>query len=903
MKKFYVFLLVFLVGLVLHAQSPFVTTWEVDNSVGLGITIPVNPDFSNYNYAVDFGDGTTQTNVTGDVSHTYSAPGVYTVSISGDFPAISFLSLGEGSAISEKIKTVTQWGDNPWLSMHGAFAFCKNLQVMATDVPDLSQVTSLAQMFLLAENFNQSIDNWDVSNVTNMGSMFNKATSFNQPLNSWNTGNVTSMGGMFWGATSFNQPIGNWDTSNVTSFYHMFYEAAAFNQNINTWDVSSLIYIEFMFAYATAFNSPLDTWDISGVTALSFVFWDAASFNQDISTWDVSNVTSFTGFLSGASSYNQPMDSWDVSNAANMMWMFAGANSFNQPLNSWDVSNVNHMAGMFAHCFVFNQPLDNWDVSSALYMDAMFLYCYAFNQDISGWEINTNYLINFLSGTALDIQNYDLLLSNLVTSGVSNGTLGSYGLEYCNSGAHDALQNTLGWTISGDSASLNCNTLMGNVIFDIDNNGCGGTDPGTTGVLVSAVNSNNDVWATLTNAGTYELGGVSDNLSVTLTNLPSYYTPSPATASVSFGGATTAVQDFCLTATQLATDLNVVILPLTHVMPGSNQVEYLLMVKNVGSEAVTSSEVTFSYDGNLQTYLSASAIPTVSTASSQTFTIPTLQPFSEYAVNLYFETEQPPILNFNDIITLTATVNSITNPNDVNPANNTYIVEQTVIGSFDPNDKQVLQGDAISIEETDEYLDYIIRFQNSGTANATYVAIRDTLDTKLDWTTLQPISASHDYELKITNGNALEFVFNGINLPYESADEPGSHGYVAFRVKPKSNVVVGDVISGEAAIYFDYNLPIITNTVATTIMAPLATEESVMLAETVKVYPNPASNTISVRTSEGVLVDSVSIYSVQGQLLGTYKAQSISVANLASGVYVLQIATNKGTVSQQLIKQ
>ena len=878
MKKFYVFLLVFLVGLVLHAQSPFVTTWEVDNSVGLDITIPTFYMY-NYSYTVDFGDGTTQTNVTGDVSHTYGAPGVYTVSISGNFPAIHFFSLGQEAPMSEKIKTVEQWGNNQWLTMHGAFRDCKNLVLNATDVPDLSQVTNMDVMFAGAESMNQPINNWDVSNVTSMMSLFYEAVSFNQPLNNWDVSNVTNMGTLFYGATSFNQSLWDWDVSSVTDFHSLFSGASSFNQPLGGWDVSSAVNMSAMFFGASSFNFPLNNWDVSGVTNFELMFFNAYSFNQ-------------------------PLDNWDISSATSLGGMFYGAYLFNQPLNTWDVSGVESLGFMFGNSG-FNQPLDNWDVSGVTDMVGMFSFALDFNQDLSDWNITTDDLTLMVSGTNMSIDNYEALLFSLATSSLSNGTLGATGLTYCNDMARNVLVDIFGWDIVGDSVAPECFNyeISGSVTFDLLGDGCDNQDPGANLVLIEATD-NIDTWSTFAVDGSYTLDVPVNNVTLSVVNMSSEFTITPSSMPISFGSATSVTQDFCISGNQSIEDLAVTILPLNDARPGFVS-RYKLVVSNLGTESMSNVLLTLNYNGGIQSFVSASSSLFVSVnTASVSLIVPNISPLGVFETQIIFANAQPPVLNGGDEILLTASIgNNSNNTNDVNPSDNLYTLTQEVVNSFDPNDKQVLQGDAISIEETDEYLDYIIRFQNSGTANATYVAIRDTLDTKLDWTTLQPISASHDYELKITNGNALEFVFNGINLPYESADEPGSHGYVAFRVKPKSNVVVGDVISGEAAIYFDYNLPIITNTVATTIMAPLATEEVVMLTETVKVYPNPASNTISVRTSEGVLVDSVSIYSVQGQLLGTYKAQSISVANLASGVYVLQIATNKGTVSQQLIKQ
>src|SRR5690606_36305982 len=139
------------------------------------------------------------------------------------------------------------------------------------------------------------------------------------------------------------------------------------------------------------------------------------------------------------------------------------------------------------------------------------------------------------------------------------------------------------------------------------------------------------------------------------------------------------------------------------------------------------------------------------------------------------------------------------------PDNNTYELEQVVVNSFDPNDKRVVQGNTITTDETSNYLDYIIRFQNTGSANAINVKITDNLHPNLDWSTLSVTSASHDYNvnlisLNIVNGNNVEFSFDNINLPSETQNEPESHGYIAYKIKPINSIGEGDVMSGNASI-------------------------------------------------------------------------------------------------------
>ena len=132
------------------------------------------------------------------------------------------------------IVRVEQWGTTVWSSFLSAFWYCENLDVTATDIPNLSACTNMRSMFqgcTKLVNGNGSISGWQTANVTNMSSMFYGATAFNQPLN-WNTQNVTNMSYMFQRATAFNQLL-NWNTQNVTNMGAMFSGASSFNQPLN----------------------------------------------------------------------------------------------------------------------------------------------------------------------------------------------------------------------------------------------------------------------------------------------------------------------------------------------------------------------------------------------------------------------------------------------------------------------------------------------------------------------------------------------------------------------------------------------------------------------------------------------------------------------------------------------
>ncbi|AFM06291.1 conserved repeat protein [Bernardetia litoralis DSM 6794] len=142
-----------------------------------------------------------------------------------------------------------------------------------------------------------------------------------------------------------------------------------------------------------------------------------------------------------------------------------------------------------------------------------------------------------------------------------------------------------------------------------------------------------------------------------------------------------------------------------------------------------------------------------------------------------------------------------------------------ILDSYDPNDKQVAPFGLTNenlIEATTE-LDYTIRFQNTGTIEAVNIVVLDTLSEYLDIETIRLGMVSHDYNFFI-DGDAdtrvLRFEFDNINLPDSNSNEPASHGFIKFKIKQKANNRIGTVIKNRAAIYFDFNSPIITNTIS-----------------------------------------------------------------------------------------
>ena len=387
-------------------DNPFITTWKTDN-VGSSsddqITIQRGSYDDDYDFKVDWGDGTSDSGVTGDITHTYGSAGTYMVKITGTYPGIAFWS----NADNEKILSVEQWGDVEWMSMENAFSRCKNLVINATDTPNMSNVYSMANMFTGAENFNHNISNWDTSGVYWMYNLFKNALKFNQDISGLDMSNVDNVDGMFENAIAFDQNLSSWDTSSFRSAKYMFKNATLFNGDIANWDVSKVTNMTEMFSGAIAFNQDINRWNVSSVNSYgSFygMFLGAKEFNQDIGDWNTSAAKTMESMFAGASKFNSDISGWNTSSVTNMNAMFGGATVFDQEIGNWDVSKVTSIRSMFFLAASFNKSVGDWNTSLVTNMSSVFYGATMFNQDLSNWNTSnvTNMDYTFQEATAFN---------------------------------------------------------------------------------------------------------------------------------------------------------------------------------------------------------------------------------------------------------------------------------------------------------------------------------------------------------------------------------------------------------------------------------------------------------------------------------------------------------------------
>ena len=222
-----------------------------------------------------------------------------------------------------------------------------------------------------------------------------------------------------------------------------------------------------------------------------------------------------------------------------------------------------------------------------------------------------------------------------------------------------------------------------------------------------------------------------------------------------------------------------------------------------------------------------------------------------------------------------------------------------ITGSYDPNDKQgfpIGYGDARYIELGQD-LEYLIRFQNTGTDTAFTVRIEDVIPDKLDLSTFRPGTASHPYEVSFLSDTVV-FLFPNIMLPDSNVNEPLSHGFVKFNIQQKSSNQLGDVIENAADIYFDFNDPVRTNTTL-----HLLGEDFIVLPNTeadkddirIFAFPNPASGETTLYFSREMPFGNfnLQLFDLTGRVV---KRQSLNIldgkiqlSGLAAGMYFYRV--------------
>ncbi len=227
---------------------------------------------------------------------------------------------------------------------------------------------------------------------------------------------------------------------------------------------------------------------------------------------------------------------------------------------------------------------------------------------------------------------------------------------------------------------------------------------------------------------------------------------------------------------------------------------------------------------------------------------------------------------------------------------------QENIGAYDPNDKRVYPS-GVGVEHyitANDELEYHIRFQNTGTDTAFTVVIRDTLSPYLDPATVISGASSHAYQFRMYENTILEWTFNNILLPDSNINEPASHGFVKFKVQQQPGNPTGTVIENSAAIYFDYNVPVITNTAFNTIgenFIVLDVNEALKERANISIYPNPFTTQATIQLGAMYKEVEFEVYNLTGKRVRNEHWEHINQFEfkrnqLPSGIYLFRLHSN-----------
>ncbi|MES2620548.1 MAG: T9SS type A sorting domain-containing protein [Bacteroidota bacterium] len=238
---------------------------------------------------------------------------------------------------------------------------------------------------------------------------------------------------------------------------------------------------------------------------------------------------------------------------------------------------------------------------------------------------------------------------------------------------------------------------------------------------------------------------------------------------------------------------------------------------------------------------------------------------------------------------------------DINPANNFSSVCIPVVNSFDPNVKEVSpKGEGVEgfIPATTSEFTYTIHFQNTGNAPAINVRVTDTLDADLLPESLKVIGADHSMSPKWLDTNVVQFIFSGINLPDSVSNEPASHGMVKFKVKMKPSLAPGTEIKNRAAIYFDSNPRILTNTALNTIETNTAVTQISNSKSAIRISPNPATTSITLQLQQTPSSSTTfQLFDIIGRMILqkplTETTNRVELSGVSEGMYLYNVVSDK----------
>ncbi len=882
MKRFYtlIFLCFFVV---INSDAQFAIKWQKtyggsgDDQVG---------DDSNFYDAPDQAVIKTSDGGYLQVGFTNSSDGVFSINLGGyDFAVIKTDSLGNlewantyGTAVTDMATSVVQ-------TIDGGYAIAGYTSSSGEDV-----------MLIKIDNLGNLL--WQ---TTYGGSSSDRAYSLG----------LANDGGFYIGATSASNDI---DHVSPARGDKDFWLIKADSLGVLQWEKS------FGAAGFDWLNSMKVTTD-GGVVMCGFVYASGGDISVNIGGIDVWVVkTDSVGNIEWEKSYGGTGNDWGfaITQSSDSGYAFAALTESNDSMvtgwhgghDYWVVKldNAGNLVwqkdlggSLLDECYDIIETPDNG-------------YLIAGTTNCTDGDLTQNYgLLDFnvmkvsSSGSFEWSQTYGGSLSDWGMSIIADGN-GDYVLAgSTKSSDFDMTTNAGGWDLALLKLTSSFNTITGKYYYDNNNNLV--FDAGDVPVVHQQIHDYSNALSTFTNSdGDYTFITVDTGTFIIEPRAIFYYSSLPVSYTVNFAnvGLVDSLNDFAAIVIPGHSDLGISLIPLNRFRPGFT-VDYQVTYSNVGTEDANGSIVII-LDTNL-IYLSSSFPPDSINGDTliwNSFPIG-FQESGQFTITVMVDPTTP----IGTTIVTNATIYTDIGIVNENPENNSSRWIDHVTGSFDPNDK------AVSIDKifTDQFpdvpfLDYLIRFQNTGNDTAFTVVVRDTISQMLDMSSFAFVNSSHNVDIDYQQlSRLLTFTFSNILLADSNINESMSHGFVHFRVKPNLNLINGDEILNTAGIYFDFNAPVITNTASTQILLP--NKINTINDFNFGIYPNPASSQVSLTFNSNYtsgkacieIVNSIGkvVYSKSEMLLKN--KIDLNLSNLPSGLYFVKVEIDNKVSSTKFIKQ
>ncbi|MBL7914952.1 MAG: T9SS type A sorting domain-containing protein [Bacteroidia bacterium] len=483
-----------------------------------------------------------------------------------------------------------------------------------------------------------------------------------------------------------------------------------------------------------------------------------------------------------------------------------------------------------------------------------------------------------------------------IAAGVSNSNISGDKTE-------DSMGDIDFWVVK---ISNKYNLIKGRAFLDDNTNGTFETGETRLGNKIVTETSTGRIGITQ-NDGKYSVA-VPDTGSFEVSGpILNYYATVPISHNAYFNNflQSDSLNDFAVQSSGTYNDLCVQITPAGNFRSGFNAY-YYINYSNLGT-TILNPTIVFYPDTNVM-FSSSDILPTSITSDSIVWNLGPLLPFATEKIMVIVQVDLG--LPIGTLINSGALIEPIVG--DANLICNQSYWEVYTTGSYDPNDILVDEDTLLSTQfPNPPFLEYLIRFQNTGNDTAFTVKILNLIDTTmLDLSSFEFVASSHPVNLSwLPWERNMQFMFNNILLPDSNINEPQSHGFVRYRIQPKSNLVAGDSITNNAAIYFDFNNPILTNTAYTQIILPTSIQD-IVSSGNLLLYPNPANSSLTIETrtlpSSG---SKLTITDVAGRTLLSKSLDSnstthqIDISSFSSGIYFIQLDGGKGIERGRFVKE